>query len=295
MPVLPADVVYQISTSLITETRTLKAISRTCRVWNHAVRRLIFRRVTITDIDSFERLRKVVEEEPFVLAWIFEVFVSGRKESFGIPSWFSRFPEAFPASMLPKLSAVGFVDLNEAFDATEVEWDYSMLAQTLPKLLQYVSVVALDFLDCNLPYDVLNGIAGAFINVADLHLHRVRCSPPDHLSRLHRLPLPQNLQSFKLHSGVQGRHLEVHVTHYQRPLTPVTRAMRSLKTLHYHFGADQWLAGGVGKILYDTVPHELEHLMLACPFIYISHEEFCPECECRSSSQSFKPVTSLAF
>ncbi|TCD70993.1 hypothetical protein EIP91_000491 [Steccherinum ochraceum] len=267
IPALPADVVFQICKYLITATRTLKSISRTCRVWSYAVRSYIFRRITITDMGSFQRLGKLVEEQPFVLSWIFEICISGRKESFGIPPWFRHLPEVLPSASLPKLCSISFVDLHEAFDRTEVKWDYPMLKETLPLYKEYTSVLRVDFLDCELPYDVLQHVIGAFSNVVEVHFHRSKCSPPNGLASLQSLPLPRQLQSFMFHGTTQTGALALHVQNYQNPPSKFTQAMSTLKTLHYHLGADAWLTDGLGKILYHGTPHRLEHLVLACPEI----------------------------
>ncbi|TCD60633.1 hypothetical protein EIP91_009750 [Steccherinum ochraceum] len=261
-PSLPFDVVYQVSQYLDTHRRTLRAISLTCRVWRDAVRSHLFRRITLSDTDSFERFRALVDAQPHMLRWIYEVYVSGRKEAYGIPEWLGRFSDIFPPEKIPKLRGFGFVELQEAYGAP---WDYVALAETLPKLSVYTTVTSLAVLDCMLPYDVFQAISGAFPELTDQHVHGTRCSAPHPQRPLQNLNLPVKLSTLKLHgygpSLIQSSHCGLR----RSPVSDYTEALGSLRVLHYNVDVDEWLMNGIGKILALGTLHKLRHLGLLFP------------------------------
>lgn len=251
----------------------------TCRVWSAAVRPHIFRRIVLSDTDSFERFHEMVTAQPFILCWIYELCFSGNGVPFGLPDWFRRFPDAFPVQSLPKLRAVDFVDLKQAFDA---EWDCGAVLETLPKFASFTAVRRLGFLDCMLPYDVFKAISGAFFSVTDIHLHGTTCTAPDPQERLADLPLPQNLLSLRVHGYDRLQPLTDHNALRTTPVADLAGALSSLKVFHYNYGVDQWLVRGVGKILRYGMPHQLEHLVLVIPYTPGYHNPLwtSPDGEC---------------
>jgi len=260
---LPFDIIEIIGAHLSRSGSSPRECSLTCRMWYSAVRPLIYRRVTIRSVDDTQRLHELTRSDPAVGRWIHELRISYDRRYLGLDDWFLDFPETFSSDTLSNIHSLHFRG-QEAWHTSDIQLMKAI--KLIPRLASFASVRRLSFLDCVVPYDFAKSIICAFPDLRDLHMHSVIYTQPHPRVELPQLYHPRNVESIRIHADdrlpADGFYSELLLPE----MSPFTRSMRALTTLHFHFGGHTTpVMQELAKIVFPSEPNSLQHLEFYFP------------------------------